>query len=148
MRKTKRIIDPELTLVPYYPNERAALPWYQDPQLCKQVDDRDGVYDLPLLRAMYRYLDRHGDLYYIKYRRRLCGDVCLHPDGEINIVVAAPWQNQHIGRRVIGELISIAREKGIPPLRAEIYAFNTQSQAMFRRCGFHPVDETHWELDV
>lgn len=31
MRKTKRIIDPELTLVPYYSNERAALPWYQDP---------------------------------------------------------------------------------------------------------------------
>lgn len=60
------------------------------PQLCKQVDDRDGVYDLPLLRAMYRYLDRHGDLYYIKYRRRLCGDVCLHPDGEISIGVAAP----------------------------------------------------------
>ena len=84
MRKTKRIIDPELTLVPYYPNEKAAL----------------------------------------------------------------HWQNQHIGRRVIGELISIAREKGIPTLRAEIYAFNTQSQAMFHRCGFHPVDETHWELDV
>ena len=138
MRKTKRIIDPELTLVPYYPNERAALPWYQDPQLCKQVGDRDGVYDLPLLRAMYRSLDRHGDLYYIKYRRRLCGDVCLHPDGD------TPWQNQHISRRVIGELISIAREKGIPTLRAEIYAF----KAMFRRCGFHPVDETHWELDV
>ena len=80
----KRVVDPEITLVPYYPNEKAAL----------------------------------------------------------------HWQNQHIGRRVIGELISIAREKGIPTLRAEIYAFNTQSQATFLRCGFHPVDETHWEPDV
>lgn len=26
-----RIIDEDLTLVPYYPNPEAALPWYQDP---------------------------------------------------------------------------------------------------------------------
>ena len=30
-----RIIDEELTLIPYYPNVEAALPWYQDPDVCK-----------------------------------------------------------------------------------------------------------------
>ncbi len=52
----KRIVDEEIRLVPYYPNEEVALKWYQDPQLCKQVDNIDCVYTLDKLRAMYRYL--------------------------------------------------------------------------------------------
>ena len=141
-----RIVDEEITLVRYYPNERAAIKWYQDPDLCRQVDNRDGVYDLPLLRRMYRYLDQHGELYYIKHRGRLCGDVCLQPDGEINIVVARPWQNRRIGRRVVGEIIRMAREKGMPRLHAQIYAFNTQSQRMFTAMGFQRVEDERYEL--
>ncbi len=118
MSRERRIVDREIALVPYYPNYAASLPWYQNPALCRQVDNRDGVYDLELLKRMYSYLNRRGDLYYIKYRNRLCGDVCLHPDGEINIVVAAPFQNRHVGRRVIGELVRMAKERGIPRLYA------------------------------
>ena len=55
---TTIIIDSEIKLIKYYPNYEAALPWYQDPQLCKQVDNRDTVYDLDLLKAMYQYLDQ------------------------------------------------------------------------------------------
>ena len=133
---------------PYYPNYAAALPWYQAPALCRQVDNRDGVYDLELLKRMYSYLNRRGNLYYIKYRNRLCGDVCLHPDGEINIVVAAPFQNRHIGRRVIGELVRMAKERGIPRLYAEIYSFNAQSQRMFERAGFRRAEEERYELEL
>ena len=122
MKTYNRIVDGEIALVPYYPNYAAALPWYQDPALCRQVDNRDGVYDLELLKRMYSYLNRRGDLYYIKYRNRLCGDVCLHPDGEINIVVAAPFQNRHIGRRVIGELVRMAKERGhSPAVRGDLF---------------------------
>ncbi len=142
----RRIVDDEITLVPYYPNYKASLPWYQDADVCKQVDSRDHVYDLKLLKAMYRYLDARGDLFYIKYRGRLCGDVCLHPDGEINIVVAKDFQNRHIGRRVIGELKKLAREKQIPKLHAEIYSFNTQSQHMFERAGFQKTGDELYEL--
>ncbi len=142
----RRIVDDEITLVPYYPNYKASLPWYQDADVCKQVDSRDHVYDLKLLKAMYRYLDARGDLFYIKYRGRLCGDVCLHPDGEINIVVAKDFQNRHIGRRVIGELKKLAREKQIPKLHAEIYSFNTQSQRMFERAGFQKTGDELYEL--
>ena len=109
----RRIIDTEITLVKYYPNYKTALRLYQDPELCKQVDNRDTVYDLSLLKGMYRYLNAHGDLFYIKYKNRLCGDVCLQPDGEINIVIAKPYQNRHIGRRVLGGIIALAKEKGI-----------------------------------
>ena len=142
----RRIVDDEITLVPYYPNYKASLPWYQDADVCKQVDNRDSVYDLALLKAMYRYLAARGDLFYIKYRGRLCGDVCLHPDGEINIVVAKGFQNRHIGRRVIGELKKLAREKQIPKLHAEIYSFNTQSQRMFERAGFQKTGDELYEL--
>ena len=143
-----RRINHEIVLVRYYPNPRAALPWYQDAQLCKQVDNMDGVYDLALLRRMYNYLNRHGDLFYIKYKGRLCGDVCLQTDGEVNIVIAGPYQNRHIGRRVVGEIIHLAREKNIPRLHAQIYAFNTQSRRMFLHCGFTQTDTEHYVLDV
>ena len=33
-----RVVDEEISLVPYYPNEETALPWYQDPDVCRQVD--------------------------------------------------------------------------------------------------------------
>ena len=95
---------------------------------------------------MYKYLNRKGDLFYIKYKNRLCGDVCLQPDGEINIVVAKPFQNNHIGRRVISEIIQLAKEKGIQELHAVIYSFNGQSQRMFESVGFQRVDTEKYKL--
>lgn len=141
-----RIVDQELRLVRYYPNYKTALKWYQDPDVCKQVDNRDAVYDLTLLKAMYKYLNQHGELFYIKYRNRLCGDVCLQPDGEINIVIAKPFQNKRIGRRVIGEIIHLAKEKSIQSLYANIYSFNTQSQRVFESVGFQRTDTEKYVL--
>ena len=141
-----RVVDEEVTLVKYYPNYKAALEWYQDLDVCKQVDNRGTVYDLPLLKAMYNYLNQHGDLFYIKYRNRLCGDVCLQPNGEVNIVVAKPFQNKHIGRRVTNGIIQLAKEKGMQELHAEIYSFNTQSRRMFESMGFEQVDEEQYRL--
>lgn len=39
----RQTVDGEITLVPYYPNYKASLPWYQDPDVCKQVDDRNSA---------------------------------------------------------------------------------------------------------
>lgn len=143
-----RVVDAEITLVPYYPNYQTALAWYQDLELCKQVDNRDSVYDLDLLKRMYQYLNKHGDLFYIKYKGRLCGDVCLQPSGEVNIVISKQYQNKHIGRRVMNEIIQLAREKEIRELHAEIYSFNTQSQRMFQSVGFVKVDEEIYQIRV
>ena len=139
-----RIIDEEIKLVRYYPNYKTTLAWYRDLELCKQVDNRDSVYDLDLLKRMYTYLNKHGYLFYVKYKNRLCGDVCLQPSGEVNIVIANPFQNKHIGRRVIKEIIRLAKEKQIPQLHAEIYSFNTQSQKMFQSVGFTKVDDENY----
>lgn len=143
-----RIVDEEIMLVRYYPNYKTTLAWYQDLDLCRQVDNRDAVYDLELLKRMYNYLNKHGDLFYIKYKNRLCGDVCLQPSGEVNIVISKPFQNKHIGRRVMNEIIQLARETGIHELRAEIYAFNRQSQKMFQSIGFVKAGDEQYIFNV
>ena len=143
-----RIVDDEIVLVRYYPNYKTTLAWYQDLDLCKQVDNRDTAYDLDLLKCMYKYLNKHGDLFYIKYKNRLCGDVCLQPSGEVNIVIAKPFQNKHIGRRVVNEIIQLAREKNMHELQAEIYIFNTQSQKMFQSVGFKKIEDERYILTL
>ena len=42
----ERIVDNEIKLIPYYRNDEASLPWYQDLDVCKQVDNRDKPYDI------------------------------------------------------------------------------------------------------
>ena len=32
-----RIVDAEITLIPYYPNYETAFAWYQDYDVCKQL---------------------------------------------------------------------------------------------------------------
>ena len=134
-------VEGNIRLVPYYPAYDTALAWYQDAQLCKQVDNRDFVYDLPLLKRMYHYLDTHGELFYIEYRGVLCGDVSLRTTGELAIVICKEYQNKHIGRKVIEKMLELARERGLAECFAHIYSFNTQSQKMFESIGFVPQDE-------
>lgn len=71
----KRIVDDEIILVPFYPNYELTIKWYQDLELCKQVDNIDHVYSLDKLKRMYEYLSTHGDCYYIEYKDCLIGDV-------------------------------------------------------------------------
>ena len=137
----ERIIDHELRLIPYYRNDAASLPWYQDPDVCKQVDNRDTPYDAALLHRMYDYLCANGDCYYIEYNGVLVGDVSLRKNAEIAIVVCKEYQNHHIGRRCVAEMLKLAKEKGMPRVIANIYSFNTQSQTMFRFVGFEKTGE-------
>ena len=132
----KITVDREITLLPYYPNYETALRWYQDPELCRQVDNIDHVYTMERLKSMYFYLSTHGDCYYIEYKGELVGDVTLKNDGEISIVICREYQNRHIGRRCIKSIIEQARKKGMPQVQAEIYPFNKQSQQMFLTVGF------------
>ena len=129
-------MDREIRLVPYYRNDAVSLPWYQDPDVCRQVDNRDTPYDLDLLHRMYDFLSAHGDCYYIEYRGALVGDVTLRDNGEIAIVVCREFQNRHIGRRCVLDMLKLAREKGMARVTANIYAFNEQSRRMFTSIGF------------
>ena len=104
----ERIVDEQIRLVPYYRNDAVSLRWYQDAAVCKQVDNRDTPYDLALLHRMYDYLCSHGDCYYIEYLGILVGDVSLLDSGEVAIVVCKEYQNQHIGRRCLLNILKLA----------------------------------------
>jgi RimJ/RimL family protein N-acetyltransferase len=144
----KRIVDSDIVLIPYYPNEEIALKWYQDLDVCKQVDNIDHVYTMDNLKTMYGYLSTHGDCFYIEYRGVLVGDVTLRDNNEVCIVICKEYQNRHIGRRCIENMISLAREKGIPKIKANIYSFNEQSRKMFLSVGFIQTAEEMFALPL
>lgn len=142
-----RIIDNELKLIPYYENYEVTLVWYQDLDLCKQVDNIDYPYTLDRLKRMYTYLSTHGDCYYIEYKSQLVGDITLKDD-EISIVICKEYQNRHIGRRCVENIIKLANEKGLHQVKAQIYSFNLQSQKMFKSLGFRMLEEDWYILKL
>ena len=148
MHMQTRIVDHEITLVPYFPAPEQTLAWYQDPTLCLQVDGRPEPYDLPRLQRMYEYLNERGMLYYICFQGQLCGDICLQRSGEVNIVIAPAYQNRAIGRRVVHTLIGLAKEQGLAQLTATIYGFNRQSRRMFEAVGFCSVGPEEYRLTL
>ena len=143
-----RTVDSEIRLVPYYRNDEESLPWYQDPDVCRQVDNIDHVYDVERLHAMYDFLSSHGDCYYIEYQGKLVGDVSLRDNSEVAIVVCREYQNSHIGRRCIGEMLKLAEEKGMDSVKANIYSFNEQSRKMFESVGFVQTSEEWFEYKL
>lgn len=145
---TERIIDKEIKLVPYYRNDEVSLPWYQDLDVCKQVDNRDEPYDLELLHCMYDYLSYNGDCYYIEYEGKLVGDVSLRDNGEIAIVVCKEYQNRHIGRRCVLDMLKLEKEKEMSKVKANIYSFNKQSQSTFQSVGFIKTEEEWYEYII
>ena len=145
---TERMIDNKIKLIPYYRNDEASFPWYQDLDVCKQVDNRDEPYNLELLHCMYDYLNTHGNCYYIEYKGVLVGDISLSDRAEIAIVVCKEYQNQHIGRRCVSDILKLAKEKGMEKVKASIYSFNEQSQRMFQSVGFEKTDEEWYEYKL
>lgn len=144
----ERIIDNEIKLIPYYRNDEVSLPWYQDLNIYKQVDNRDEPYTLELLHNMYDYLCAHGDCFYIEFNGVLVGDVSLRDNAEIAIVICNDYQNMHIGRRCVLDMILLAKEKGMASVKANIYSFNKQSQAMFLSIGFIQTDDEWYEYKL
>ena len=145
------VIDSTLSLVKYYPNYKKTLPWYQDLKICKQVDNRDSPYDRKLLSRMYRYLEKAGECYYIKFRENgrsyLIGDISLY-NGEIAIVICKEYQNRHLGRKAVAAIINRARQIGWTKVDAEIYSFNQQSQRMFLSIGFEQIAPERYRLSL
>lgn len=143
-----RIVDDQIVLIPYYRNDEISLLWYQDSEVCKQVDNTDQIYDVTKLHKMYDYLSSHGSCYYIQYEGVLVGDVTLQDNSELSIVISKEYQNLHIGRRCVSEMIQLAKEKEMVKVTAQIYPFNTQSQRMFLDLEFQKLDEEWYEYKL
>lgn len=144
-------IDEKLRLVKYYPDYDTTLRWYQDPDVCRQVDNIDHVYDLGLLTGMYSYLSTKGECYYLQLTENgksvIVGDISLW-DGNIAIVVSKPYQNRHLGRKAIMRMLDRAREIGWTEVKAEIYDFNAQSRTCFTSVGFRQVGREQFIMEL
>lgn len=124
-----------------------AFDWYQDAEMVYLVDGVKRPYSFETLTAMYAYLNRHGELYFIEAR---CGDEFV-PVGDVTfwqndmpIVIGDPaFRGRGLGRKVIAALIERARSLGFSQLRVgEIYDWNPASQKCFMSLGFVPVQKT------
>lgn len=97
---------------------------------------------------MYDYLSSNGNCYYIEYKSKLVGDVSLRNNGEIAIVVCKEYQNRHIGRRCVLDMLKLVKEKEMSNVKANIYSFNKQSQSMFQSVGFVKTEEEWYEYII
>lgn len=139
-------IDETLRLRRYDGNCEFALPWYLDAHTVWMVDHRTKPYDMELLKRMYSFLDKKGELYFIEL---LCngtylpaGDVTLCRD-DLPIVIAPDFQGRGIGKRVILGLIQEAKRRGWDHLAVEeIYRDNVASRRLFESCGFRETTAT------
>lgn len=143
-----RQVDEAIRLIPYYRNDAVSLAWYQDIEICRQVDNQEEPYDLDQLHRMYDYLCSNGHCYYIEYQGSLVGDVSLCEDGEVAIVICKDYQNQGIGRCCIQAMIQLATEQGLPAVKARIYDFNQHSRHLFESLGFIKIAEEWYQLDL
>ena len=117
------------------------MAWYQDVDLVEFVDGVRSPYNVEKLNAMYSYLEKHGDLFWIEFRAKgewfPIGDVTLSQEN-LPIVIGNPtYQHQGLGRKVLKALIDLARQKGWKQLTVqEIYTFNRISRRCFESLGF------------
>lgn len=124
-----------------------ALDWYQDRETLLLVDGDETPYTPERLERMYRYLDEHGELYFIEVlegeRYRPIGDVTFWQD-DMPIVIGEPeYRGKKIGRKIVAALIERGRTLGYGELRVrEIYDYNTGSRRCFENCGFRSYEKT------
>ena len=132
-----------------------AFDWYQVGETVWLVDGVKRPYSRETLENMYRYLDKHGELYFIEVREngvfRPVGDVCFWQE-DLPIVIGDPaYRGQGIGKKVVSALIGRGRSLGYDKLRVgEIYDYNTASRRCFESLGFRAYEktETGWRFEL
>lgn len=141
------VVDEELRLRKFDGNYDFAFDWYQDPETVKLVDGVDEPYDREKLDRMYRYLNEHGELYFIEIKDgdtyRPIGDVTFWQEDMPIVVGEKNLRGKKIGRRVVGALIKRAKELHYPQIFVdEIYHYNIGSQKCFESAGFVAYETT------
>jgi len=150
-------IDGRLRLRKFDGSFDFAFEWYQDVDTVYLVDGVKKAYTMEVLNNMYRYLDRHGELYFIELSEngiyKPIGDVAFWKD-DMPIVIGEPdCRGRGIGRKVIEALMRRGRELGYSRLRvSEIYNYNTASRKCFESLGFCAYEKTEkgsrYELEL
>ena len=69
------------------------------------------------------------------------GDISLRHNADCAIVVVEEYQHQHIGRRCVLNMLSLAKEKGLKEVKANLYVFKKKKKKMFESVGFKRTEE-------
>lgn len=72
----------------------------------------------------------------------------MRDNGKIAVVVCKEYQNRHIGRRCVLDMLKLAKEKEMDKVKANIYSFNKQSQSMFQSVEFVKTEEEWYEYII
>ncbi|WP_235847405.1 GNAT family N-acetyltransferase [Streptococcus pneumoniae] len=130
----------------WFPNYKVnhceeAFAWYQDVNLVYLVDGVKLPYSQATLEAMYSYLDRHGELFWIEVKEKgewfPIGDITLSQDNLPIVIGNSAYQHRGLGKKILSALIELARVKGWKELRVkEIYTYNHASRRCFKSLGF------------
>lgn len=141
------VIDNDLRLHRYDNVNLFALPWYQDSETVFLVDGNKAPYTVELLNGMYRYLDEHGELYFIEYfvdgEFKPIGDVTFWSEDMPVVIGEKAMRGKKIGRRVVSALVERGKALGFEKLYVkEIYDWNEASKKCFENVGFRPYKKT------
>lgn len=140
-------IDDTLRLRKYEGTVDFAFDWYQDPETVYLVDGVRTPYTWEKLGRMYRWLDAHGELYFIEALEdggcRPIGDVTFWQMDMPIVIGDRHYRGRHIGRKVISALIQRGKQLGYSELYVnEIYDYNTGSRRCFESAGFQVCEKT------
>lgn len=124
-----------------------AFEWYQDIETVWLVDGDRVLYSRDLLERMYRYLDDHGELYFIEVLEQAgwkpIGDVTFWQEDMPIVIGERDYRGRGIGKAVITALINRGRELGYDTLQVEeIYHWNSVSRKCFESLGFRESGKT------
>ena len=64
----------------------------------------------------------------------------------LGIAVSEGYTGKGLGKKIMNELISCAREKKIKDIRLSVYKNNIPAQKLYEKLGFEKVDETEESL--
>ena len=124
-----------------------AYAWYLDEDAMYLMDGERAAYPAERVERMYRYLDSHGELYFIEVlengRYIPIGDVTFWQQDMPIIIGRASHRGRNIGRKVVAALIRRGRELGYKALYVdEIFDYNIASRRCFEANGFAAYEKT------
>ena len=124
-----------------------AFDWYQDIETVWLVDGVRVPYTREKLERMYRWLDTHGELYFIETLEngtfKPIGDVCFWQEDMPIVIGDRHYRGKGIGKKVVSALIQRGRALEYPRIYVrDIYNYNTASRKCFESAGFRICEST------
>ena len=146
-------VSDNLRLRKYDGNYETALEGYRDPyvyQNSEGIFDEAKKPDLSYVEAMFNYLDRVGEAYFIEVLKDgeyvSVGDVTVKPENPPIAIWYAEYRGAGIGTAVMKTVIQRLKELGYDRVTGSVvYKWNAPSLHMHQKLGFRIVSEDEKE---